>query len=77
MGADLDQRPGRREDCAPDTAERTSLLTAGRMPAARTFGVQGGHQTWSNLKHCNRMSRLSEPPRQSLGKESGPSHPTS
>lgn len=45
MGADLDQRPGRREDCAPDTAERTSLLTAGRMPAARTFGVQGGHQT--------------------------------
>ena len=41
MGANLDQRPGRREDCAPDTAERASLLTAGGMPAARTFGIQG------------------------------------
>jgi hypothetical protein len=44
MGADVDQRPGRRKNSSPDTAEGTAHLTTGRMPAARAFGIQGGHQ---------------------------------
>ena len=41
MGADLNQRPGRKKNGAPDAAKGTSHFTTGRMPAARAFGVQG------------------------------------